>query len=602
MEKDAPRADDRPDMRIALVVATGVLGVLGVFAWRYYLERTACFDSAFFSWLMLEAGHPISVLGRYGSWIAQVLPVLMMKIGASLEVVLRSYSLAFILVHALVLYLVAFRLKERRAVVALALTLTTGFHYMFYYGISELYQGLSLTVLLWVLIRRAWSAASPTGWVVAAVALNVVISFFHQLLVLPLVFILVFEALEEQRWRKRGTWLLGIVLVAWYVARITLMAKSTYEESRMPHASDLVTYLFRLGELNSTAYLLMVWTKFKALLLVIAVGTCLLVWQRSWLRLAWTLVFSTAFLTLILIVDRDGMAPVIYENYYPVIGMVWAIAFASELDRISGLLRKMMHGVFVVACALGLLQIHRAHYRLTERVNYLQRITDYQAELGIRKGLVRFDNFPWSYTLVHWAVGMESALVSAVKAPDEASTIFISDDLARVAELAPLPHQFLGPSWAPNWFPMEVLDTDYFRFPEDVGYTWICGTDPVHAMDRLRILPPEEPYRLVPDRFTVVPIRLENTGQERFASCAANGKPLQFLYQLLREDGTIYQESAHCSSMEVDIAPGTAYMQGLVLERPVDNGRYTVRSWLSVEGRPLGEAFQFEVVADSWPF
>ena len=589
-------------MRLPLVLATVVLGVLGVYAWRYYLERTACFDSAFFSWLMIDSGHPISVLGRYGSWVAQVLPVVLMKAGASLELVLRSYSMAFILLHALVLYILAFRLKERRAVVALPLTLTVAFHYMFYYGISELYQGLSLTVLLWVLVRRAWTVSSPTRWMIAAVLLNAVISFFHQLLVLPLVFILVYEALDEQRWRKRNTWLLGALLIGWYVVRIKLMATSTYEEARMPRASDLVTYFFQLGELNSTAYLLMVWTKFKALLLLIGAGAGILLWNRSVLRLLWTLGFSAAFLILVLIVDRDGMAPVIYENYYPVIGLVWAIAFASEWERSRGFVRRASGVFLVLACTIGLLQIHRGHYRFTERVRYQQRVTASQKELGVRKGLVRFDSFPWAYALVHWAVGVESALVSAVNGPDEAATFFVSDDLARVAELAPIPDQFLGPSWAPNWFKIQVLDSAYFRFPTDVGYNWLTSTDTVPATEHLHMSGPDAVFRLVPDRFTVVPVRLANTGATRFASCAETGKPLQFVYQLLREDGSLYQESAHVSSMELDIPPGATYDQGLVVERPVDNGRYTVRCWLTLEGRAVSAPFQFGIVADAWPF
>ena len=53
--------------------------------------------------------------------------------------------------------------------------------------------------------------------------------------------------------------------------------------------------------------------------------------------------------------------------------------------------------------------------------------------------------------------------------------------------------------------------------------------------------------------------------------------------------------------MEVDVAPGTTYKQGLVVERPVDNGRFVVRAWLTDEGVELGDAVQFEIDADAWP-
>ena len=73
------------------------------------------------------------------------------------------------------------------------------------------------------------------------------------------------------------------------------------------------------------------------------------------------------------------------------------------------------------------------------------------------------------------------------------------------------------------------------------------------------------------------------------------------MYELLREDGTVYQESAIRTSLETDIAPGTTYMQGLVVERPVDKGRFIVRTWLTADGAPVSDPFQFGIVADSWP-
>ncbi len=593
--------DPRQRLIGPIVVGTAVLFALLLFAWRYYLERTACFDSAFFSWLMIDAGEPVSVLGRYGSWIPQLLPVALIGMGASLELVLRTYSLSFILFHALVFYLLAFKLKDGRAVLVLPLMLTGAFHYMFYYGISELYQGLSLTVLLWAMLRRAWQEGASRGWLAGVVLLNALISMYHQLLVLPLIFILVHEALEDRRWRRRSTWLLGVVLVLWYVARIALMTTSSYEEARMPRTADLITYAFRLKELNSTVYFLMVWTKFKALLLVMAAGAALAVWHRAWLRLLWAVLFSTGFIVLILIVDRDGMAPVIYENYYPVIGLVWAVVFAAGVERLSGLRWKLAFGTTALACALGLLQIHRGHYRLTDRVAYMQRITDYQAEQGVRKSLVRFDNYPWSYALVHWAVGMESALSSGIRGPQSAATIFVSDKLAMLDTVASWPEQFLGPDWQPLWFGLQNLDQRYFDLPRDVGYVWINTPDTLMDLSSLDMRGPAAPYRMVPDRFTVVPIELHNQGKRRIPSCNAQGRPLQFIYELLRSDGSVYQESAIRSSLETDVAPGTTYVQGLVVERPVDRGVFTVHAWLADDGVIVGPDVRFEIEADAWP-
>ena len=600
-QSQRPVAGGRPVDLPVLVVGSLVLLVLGLFAWHYYLERTACFDSAFFSWLMIDAGEPISVLGRYGTWLPQLLPVALIELGQPLEFVLRSYSISFILFHGLVFYLIAFRLKDGPATLAFPLTLTAAFHYMFYYGISELYQGLSLTVLLWVLLRRAWSVGSSMWWSVGVFLLNVIISFYHQLLVLPLVFLLVYVALEDGRWRDRKVWVLSGALVLWYLLRIALMTKSSYEEARMPKMADFLTYPFRLKELNSTVYFLMVWTKFKALLLILAVGAGMAVINRSWVRSIWAVAFSIGFIVLILIVDRDGMAPVIYENYYPVVGLVWCIFFATEAVAMAGRWTRFIIGTAALASALGLLQIHRGHYRLSDRVEYAQRITAYQAQHGARKSLVRFDNYPWTYALVHWAVGFESVLCSAVEGPRKAATIFVSDKVALLDTIVSDKQQFLGPDWEPLWFGIPNLEKRYFDLPTDIGYTWANTNDPDPQLEFLRIKGPEKPYRMVPDRFTVVPITLYNSGSQRFASCGQNGKPLQFTYELMRQDGTVYQESGIRSSMETDLIPGSFYDQGLVIERPVVNGRYTVHARLMFEGERSGPEVVFDVVADGWP-
>jgi len=436
---------------------------------------------------------------------------------------------------------------------------------------------------------------------VLAFVVNVWISFYHQLLVLPLIFVLVFESIPDKGWRQRRNWFFALAMVAWYVVRIKGMSESAYEESRMPTVGDLATYFMHLRELNSTIYFLMVWTKFKAMILLMCLAGGLAIYRRAWVQLTLCMVFTVAFLVLILIVDRNGMAPVIYENYYPVLALVWAILFASMAEPFQGRIRQGVLIGLVAVCSLGLLQIHRGHYRLTDRVEYVQRITAYQAQQGVRKSLVRFDNYPWQYGLVHWAVGMESALCSAVNGPQEAATIFVSDKTAMLDTVAQRKDQFLGPDWEAIWFGLQNLDHHYFDFPMNVGYSWANALDLPEVPSNVVLRGPAEPYRMVPDRFTVIPVTIENPGPGTMPSCAPNGTPIQFAYRLLRADGSVYQESGILSSLEADIAPGTSYQQGLVVERPVDNGRFTVLAWLVRNRKVIGPHVRFEVKADAWP-
>lgn len=591
----------RRDHRVVLIFGSLVLLVLCGFAWTYYLERVACADGALFSMLMVDGKVPVSVLGRYGSWIAQLLPVALLKMGAPLDAVLRSYSVSFILFHALIFWLLAFKLKDRRATYALPLALTVGFHYMFYFGVSELYQGFTLTLLLWAMLARAVHADTHKDllrWSVLVVLLNVWISFYHQMLVLPLVFILGHEFIALGRKERMRIVALGSIAAAWYVIRISAMPVSTYEDARMPTLQDVLHYGAQWRDLESTAHLLQAWTKFKGLLLLIMAGMAVGLHQRAWLRTAWTVLFSGAFLLLILIVDRDGKAITIYENYYPVLGLVWAVHFIALLPEQGRWYGRIRNATLIVACSLGLLQIHRAHYRLSEKVAYVQRITAFWEAQGKQKVLVEPTNFPWVYTVGDWPFGLESALISGVRGPQYTTNAFTSTDARLMDTLTSRRYMFLGPTWSARWFGDHEFEPQYFDLPGDGVHAWVNTCDSTFDHKQLVLRGPTGKFRMAPDVLTVVPIAIHNPTDRRMPSCTTDGVPVRLSYRLFHKDGTEYLKGSELTALETDIPAGMTYHQGLVIKRPYDNGEYWVLVDLLVNNQPFGKYFSFDLVVD----
>lgn len=591
----------------AILLGALVLCGLVYFAWRYYLERTACFDSAFFSWMMIDQQEPQSVLGRYGSWLPQLIPVRMLRADVPLEMVLRTYSLCLVGVHVIVFAIIVL-LRDRRGAIAQPIALVAGFHYMFYYGVSELYQGLSLTVLLWVLVRRfleADGARARWAWAAAAVLLNAWASFYHQLLVLPLLFLLGYEALRGARWKHRPFLWLSAVLVGWYLVKIAVMPATDYEQARMPKAADLLHYTLRLGELGSTQHLLMVWTKFKSLLLLIGLGGAVLVLRRRWAQLLWTALFSLGFLLLILVTDRDGGSPTIYENYYPVLGLVWGIVFADACMADGLRWPKLRAASWAIVLALGLLQVQRGHHLISYKVGYMQRVTTFLREHDIQKGYGSMASFPWEVALGEWPLGMETALVSAVNGPEEVATFFIIGDTARVEGALEAPTTFLGPSWSPTWFHTDALDRTYFDFAPG-PYVRVNTIEPDSTWQAFRqggvvLSPPPSPVRLVHDRFTMVEVPITNHSDRTLASRWRGTIPIRLSCRIMREDGSLYHATGG-TPLELDIPPGTTYPQGLLIERPVDAGTYRVHADLSVGDSLLGPGTDFiiEVPRFGW--
>jgi len=582
-----------------------LLGWLLVLAWRFYLERMATQDSAFFSWLLIDTRMPYAALGRAGSWLAQVVPLVLIRLEAPLEAVLRGYSISIIGVHLLLFWLVAFRLRDGRAAIALPIALVSASHLMFYFGISELYQGLSVLLLVWALADRCWKAETDVGawrWGFAAFIVNVGAGFFHQLLVLPLFFLLVYEAIAHGRYRQRRFLFLAYVLLSWYAVRSGLMPATEYEQGRMPSISDILHYSTRLGELPSTEHLLQKGPKFKSLLLLVGACAGVLLAQRKWLLLAWAGLFSAGFVMLILITDRDGKAPNIYENYYPVLAWVWGVVLADRWGTITA--RLAVKGRWVVlggVLLIGAMQVWRGHYLVSAKVDYLVRLTDFLRSGGVQKGIVSDRSLPWSITYGSWPLAFESALVSARHRPEEAVTLFCGPEVPHLDTVYHRGNVFLGPNWMPLWFTSDNLNPAYFVIREQ-GYTQVNSATPdsvlVASLPAIHMSAEDSVVHMLHDRYTLAHLHIMNRSVTRLGSLSADGSPLRLRYRMYDEEGNLYAEQGLATELETDIPAGSTCVQGLMLERPEDNGRYRVEVELATDARgPTGVKASFWVVA-----
>ena len=558
-------------------------------ALRFYLERTATADSSFFSFLLVDSGLPVEALGRYGSWLAQLIPLALIHGHAPLSLVLKSYSLSFVLIDVAVLLFIALRLKDKEAAIALPLVKTVAFHYTFYYGISELNQGLTLMILLWALLKRFIDPEGHT-WRAALVIILLTVwsSFYHQLLVFPLAFVLAVEVNRRKPWRVKWFWGMSLLLLGWFAVRILFFTRSSYEAQRMPSLDELITYGTALGDLGSTQHLVRVFPKFKAFLLLVLITVGLAIWKRAFLLLAGTVLLSAGVLLLVLITDRDGASPNIYENYYTLQGFFWAVLFARISVQVARP-RQLVPFALMLCLLLGCLQIWRAHAVLTAHVRYAQRITDTLRERGTHKAMGHTLNFPWAYAWGQWPLAMETVLVSAQRSPGEAATVFTVDDASPFDSVIARPYTFLGPNWNPVWFTTDHFPTQLLHLPRH-PYVHMNTVMPDSVEQRIEakdivIEPLSAEIEMDHDRYTVAEVRITNRSSHTLGSILANGSPMRLAYHLLAEDGTTLLVEGTRTELEIDLPPGSSHVQGLVIERPVKRGTYHLQVDLVTEGK-----------------
>jgi hypothetical protein len=252
----SPEKGEKQVPKILLFSGLAVFSVMSVLAWILFKERMLNYDPAFFSFLMINENWFSPVLGRYGTILSQLLPYFALQCGASLITILKLYSLSFVLLYAIYLVIIGKGFKDKEGIIAICVALTLTFRETFYYSTAELYQAIGLSVVLWSLFKHTLDTQGFKQKILtAACALLIIgISFFHQLGLFTVLFVLMAEYIRRNDWRNYlavGTILFAVL---WFVFRIKYLTVSTYEQEKLLTIETFLHYLGKINELGSYKY------------------------------------------------------------------------------------------------------------------------------------------------------------------------------------------------------------------------------------------------------------------------------------------------------------------------------------------------------------
>ncbi|MDF2437830.1 MAG: hypothetical protein K0Q95_2206 [Bacteroidota bacterium] len=566
-----------------LILLCGLLffGFFLFLGWYFFKERVLAFDPSFFTFLMIDQRDYSIALGRWGSVFSQVLPLAALKNGCDLSTFLHLFSIAPI-INYLIIFLLLILLKNYRAAIALMLALCLAFRHAFYYTTAELYLGIALSVLLWALIAEPKENSTKSKRIlrfVFSLLLIYIMSYLHQLTLFTIAFVLATELIGRKRFKDRYLWIISGITITWFLIRIYILTDTAYENEKIPTMDVFLEQLPNIRYLPSTVYFkLFAKQHFWSMFLVFMAAWYYLFRSRNWLYFLFLPAFSLGFLVLILITYYKGESPLMYENYYTVLGFFAAVAFIFSCD---GFLPKSVElSVVVILLIVNCVGIYNAHDILTKRTNYLGRLISYGRKQEHKKFLVSTTNFPWQTSWVEWAVPFETTLFSGLAGPDSVVTVYVTDDINKHDSLINKENIFLGPKWAITWFGSQNLNHDYFHLPSS-GYEKLNSYqsdtafhEEVFGKDNIRLTAVKDKFYSDSDSFVVVPLRIENLSGKKLASIPSGDHPVLLSYHVYNNKGEKLIADGVRTPLEVDIKE--SYLQGLTVILPKERGEYSV--------------------------
>lgn len=566
--------------------------VLLVLSWHFYQERSAYYDLAYHLFKYFHTNELFVQNRRFAVAVTQYPTLLSIRAGWSLEAVLRTYSVVFVLYYLLVYAVSAYWFKNEHAALLVPLLFVLIASRTFYWAQSELPQGLALLLLFYAGVSR--QAPLQRSWsTVALLALVPAFIFCHPLIVFPFLFLWAYDWLLNRRqrdWLYYGVLVLGLAV---YQYRQATIPPDNYEAQQMTLVPNLIQYFPHYMSLESwPAFWHLCATSFIALPVLLVISTVFFVRQQSaWglarLLLVWAFV---AGYTFVVIVSRPGYTEATYrENQFLPLGIFIAVPLVMELlpalERTFGRRGPQLAALVLALVLAGrLLSLWRIHQPYTAYNQWLKHVMHYTSRFPERRMLMHEPNVDpyrmragWAY----WASPCETLLLSSLPSPDSAQTVLITSDLAARAGEGQQPGRYLGPF---ENVPSTELPGAYFRLPVLSTYRVLNTAPPVadtvalagyvaaHGGVRLSLAAPLR--RLRHGHAEAAEVRIEVPAAAQPLHSGTQGPHTTWLYARFKGEGDWPAPGSEEVNVPLEVDVYHPWTQALPINCPSTPGRY----------------------------
>ena len=445
----------------------------GVLTLIFYRERMLSFDSAAFSFEIVQTKSFFLPLKRWGSLFSQIIPLLFVKSGSSLTTFLIVYSFNFTLLYYIGFLIITVVFKNYRVGLIYLLTLCLTYRNTFYFSVSELSQGLALVVVLYAILCYFIKEKAKFKNLVLVLAALLIGSlyYFHQLLIIPIVFIFGLTIISNKEYKNYYLWLLLLFGVLWFGIHLLLLSTNSYEISKIPSLAIFLTQLPNLNKLPSFIYFVYFFEKELIVATLLFVGSLILfLYKKQGLLFTFFLIYPLVYLLIIIITYYRGEGNNMYEQYYILFGFFIALAVVVSTKKMisTNYLIIILIPVFIVS----FYQIYASHELPTKRLQYLTNLVKNGQKLSNKKYVIHPEDYPAKYAWGSWALPVETILLSSIESKHNSVTFYLPQPDEQV-ELNLTNGQLHAAPWHKWLMNTSVLDANYFNIPKNTSYIYL---------------------------------------------------------------------------------------------------------------------------------
>lgn len=453
-------------------IAIGAMALLLVGAFVFYRERMLFADASFITFSILDLHRFYIQEHRFGSFITQLVPWLGQKYHWPIKTILIGYSASFNIFYLLV-SLILYRMRQYSLVLLHALYYFLFVTESYYWTNNEIHQAISWMFLAFAAYRLRKNATIGSAlYFVLFPALAFLTVFTHFVVIIPVVFLFAYDALDIEERSKKLLIPSAIILAVIMGAKVALSLNQPYDGSALhgvTHFSikDVVLTFFTPV---AKMFALRCFTLYWPALIMAVLGFVSLRGEGRKKQLAWTVVASIGYVIVMGLTyggyDRN-FALYHIESEWASLSIIWGTPFIF-----SWLPKQKVRVSLLVISTLFLIRIcyvTASAQRFKARNEFKSYVMNKMRERGIYR-LAIYDNDSLIKVMgLEWALPEETLLTSSLDGDTPRRTFrFVSrEETTTLEDMQRNP----GVSFKFTWLLPKDLDAFYFPSDSSRPYT-----------------------------------------------------------------------------------------------------------------------------------
>jgi hypothetical protein len=416
--------------------------VLTIAAAYFYQERLINFDSAQYTFHILQQHDFFLLHDRWVNYLTQWIPLLTKSLGLNLRVILILYSGGLMALIYLVYVIIAHVLKNSGASVLMVFVFGAMYRYKFYAGISEIIPSIAFSILYIAFFTKKVEEKKPypfSGYLWHSL-FGALISLSHPVPAFPLAGVYFFWQAYQNRLFQKESWLKFLAFCAPLLVKFASISKGSYESNKMSlleNASDVLTNPF---DYHVSTIMIdyfqnehwMAWIFFLVSLIYILV-------ERKYLAacILFGTVLATFLLNLVTFSYLQGDIKIMIDGY--MIFLAIPIGFVPCIVITKTKWKSILFPALIIFFCFNLARIRLARKIFQNRLVLIEETIDRHITKRDRILISGFHQVNWEQLWYPYHVPAESVLLSTLKkGPDSTAFMIVTEMQERIGIVSEL--------------------------------------------------------------------------------------------------------------------------------------------------------------------